>query len=404
MKVLIFIPGLFGSTLCSAKTSKQVFPGTLYDLVMGKIRRRRRRKALVSAADSQSISGGVSYEVNDRNQDFRHTGSSFSVMNERDFNLLCDESLRPDDIVTRVFGISVYSSFISHIESATTFRRIYNVGEEEVKKLNGDILYCLPWNWVIGRDDGIQRLIMVMHQFQRIFSDLTVNGKVFFDGFILVGHSIGGCIATIAAERWMRTYGTDTKYANVLRAMCVGSPIFGTEKAISIIDGTCDGVNWFSGEQLLTLSHLPHSNILYELLPFAYLRENLHNTRLSHKKILSAMRYYDEIQVSGDVPMVFMYNKQKKTCTTGERVLMNVDKIPMDRETFELIIDQGDMKAQRQFQYLKKPDEFNRGDGSVEWKLICSKNCTTVVFNSRYSHTFLLNDRFILQQITNFVK
>lgn len=421
MKVLIFLHGVFGSALESPQTSRTVYPGTLHDFLRGKILRRKKTKT--TNKDSDTI---LNYDNNYYNSDEDYNEDEYNdeddddeklrrkalqsvlktqpcVMNDRDFELICKEGLRPKKIISSVYGLSVYSAFLRHIKKFTTYKQITEISEEQIKNCE-NILYCLPWNWIEGRSDAIKRLIMVMHDFQRIFDKMVNNTQTYFDGFLLIGHSEGGCAAILGAERWTNNYGHNHQYAPVLRVMCIGSPLNGSQKAINIIEGRSQGLHWFSPAQLLRLNNLNHCKMLYELLPYDYLMANLQNPKLSKRKIESALQFYTDLQPSGKVRYVFLYNKKKKTQLNVKDKTVNLERLPFDRKLIEILSKQhSKIDYNKKFQNLKD-NNTEDGDGTVAWDVICSEKCTTLAFNSTYSHTFLLNDLYILQKIENFVK
>lgn len=429
MKVLLVLPGTFGSAFKSNHSNRTIFPGTIYDYIKGRLQRRRYSSSTYtggfslvddpileepdSIEDSENEheiydsddSAAASSDSTTNNKNITHTYSNQrTVMNDRDFDLICEKNLRPTKIISSICGLSVYSSFLRHMKKFTSFTLINDITQKAIKDCQ-NVMYIIPWNWINGRGDAIKRIIQVMHEFQRLFNAMQQSKKVYFDGFLLLGHSEGGCAAVLATERWNKTYGSDGKYAKILRVMCVASPLNGSEKAINVLEGNSKGVHWFSNSQLLHLNSLPHCKMLYELLPYEYLITHQQDPKMSKKKIQDALQYYADLKPGGTIPYVFLYNKSKKTKLHENQVLVNVDRLPLERNMIQLLSQQEHaLDAGKKFQYVQQRNEFTDGDGTVPWKVVCSSNCTTIIFNSKYSHTFLFNDPFVLHSIENFVK
>lgn len=293
-----------------------------------KVKKQNQRQTVTAAANPSSILSPSSVPP-----------SQPDIMNKKDFEKMCSEELEPVDILLKVFGISIYDKFIKYIKQFSSYTRITEITEAKISKCE-NVLYCMPWNWVKGTDDGFERLMKTMHKFQAIFTSMAHKNKLFFDGFILLGHSVGGCISILGTENWQKEYHLKKpeEFAPVLRVICVGSPINGSDKAIQVIEGESKCSNWFSNEQILKLTNAHGSKMLYELLPQDYLTKHIFDPRFSRRIIDETLNYYQNLRPSGNVNYEFIFNESKQTSSDKEdNILIDMNNVLITPEMANIV-------------------------------------------------------------------
>lgn len=263
-----------GGSVLETVSSKQTYPGTLYEYVTGNCKQK--------------------------------TFESFNEHNQT------------KKVFTNYFHKSIYKKFRTALKK-NQFYVINGTHEKIIKKLKTykDIrrpVIFFPWNWLNGINSGVKDLENFYIELKKNFEPRNQNSIIteassnydklrFLDGLILVGHSAGGVIAQLFAAR--------NPQINVFRIITVASPFEGVQDSLDVLTVKNQNTNipWYSAYQILQLSQ--KFSFVYDFLPAnTAVEQHLDDSRVESANELKEQISEALSKNSSRFASIFIYNMQ----------------------------------------------------------------------------------------------
>lgn len=350
MKVILFIPGVGGSIIQDISTKKKIFPKSFFYYVAGK-------------------------------------------MKDSDFQLLLNNSnnIKATGIITHLYGLSVYGNFYTHIKKKYNIVKTFNA-EQIINQKNGKDIFCfVPWNFHLGIREGLTQLKNMIVNFLDCKKQIFQLSNIFFDGFILIGHSAGGLVAQYFNE--LDEFIPYHQY--IKRIIYVGTPFLGSFDAYLILINKKKH-KLYTHKQMNILNAQINFNLLYDLLP-KNIALDMSKLLLNINKFDDSMNLFQNLHKKNSIPYIIISNDKKKTKLAQTVLKYDFNNFPINYDHIKYLQSKKLNKNQSFYSF----DEFvyNNGDGIVASKNIFSSNCIYIKDNTSFKHPFLFHSAFIQKYI-----
>lgn len=303
--------------------------------------------------------------------------------------LLIDDSLKPGKVICSIYGKSIYSNFISSLHS--------KIPKAKIK--------LIPYDW---RKDLLHSAYSIKNSMTKYLAKYSFPLEIF-----IIGHSLGGLLVRIMLE----IYDEAEFYKHVKCVFFVGAPLFGLHNFKNAFDESLlplmlntvvvnSKYSFFSKEQLLALCKQFRNNFVL-LLPYNFFSATLINisSDIIDKYRWMAERLYNCDRWGAYGIYVVITNSYYPTISNFERNCVPNNSLPLDVRWPQIREENSLDRARSCFQW----NFFDYGDGAVPIQDSClniavkTKNTIQINDSSQLTHAFLLNSKFIKNNIIKLI-